>query len=104
LSSREDPFEVIGFCEAGARRFSLALSAIRAAELRDPENWELHYSDALIRAVAGLDPRAAARAALVRYPTSPLTRAAVRAFDTGGRRAWRRFALSAPLPLPKTRR
>jgi hypothetical protein len=100
LGSREDPFEVISYCEAGAGQFSLALSAIRAAELRDPQNWEPRYSEALISAVAGIDPRPAARAALARYPTSPLTRAAVSAFSRGGPRAWRRFAISAPLPLP----
>jgi hypothetical protein len=100
LASRWDPFEVISYCQAGAQRFSLALGALKAAQVRDPQNWELRYSEALIRAVAGLDPRAAARAALARYPTSPITRDAARAFRTGDHRAWRRFALAAPLPLP----
>ncbi|MGA2929454.1 MAG: hypothetical protein ABSG43_26395 [Solirubrobacteraceae bacterium] len=100
LSSRWDPFEVISYCEAGAQQYTLAISAIDAAELRDPQNWELRYSDALISAAAGLDPRPAARAALTMYPTSPLTRVAVRAFSSGSPAAWRRFAISAPLPLP----
>jgi hypothetical protein len=103
LGSRPDPFELIGYCEAGAKRFRLALTAIRDAEVRDPRNWELRYSDALISAVAGADPRPAARAALVDYPTSPLTRTAARAFSTGGPQRWRRFALSAPLPVPRSR-
>jgi O-Antigen ligase len=103
LGSRWDPLELISYCEAGLRRYSLALIAIRDAELRDPQNWELRYSYALIRASAGLDPRPAARVALALYPTSPLTRAAIRAFSTGGPRAWRRFAISAPLPLPWTK-
>ena len=102
LRSRPDPFEVISFCDAGEQQYSLALDAIAAAEHRDPENWELPYSAALIRATAGRDPRPAARAALVLYPNSPLTRAAVTAFSRGGPRQWRRFALSAPLPLPWT--
>jgi hypothetical protein len=100
MGSRSDPFEVVSYCEAGAERYGPALSAIRAAERRDPENWELPYAEALIRAVAGLDPRPAARAALARYPASPLTRAAARAFTRGGSAAWRRFALRAPLPIP----
>ncbi len=104
LASRSDPFEVISYCEAGAGQYGLALSAITAAEDRDPQNWELRYSDALIRAVAGLDPRPSSLAALARYPTSPLTRAAVRAFSRGGPRAWRRFARLAPLPLPRSSR
>jgi hypothetical protein len=103
LGSRWDPFEVISYCELGEHQFSLALNAIAAAEHRDPENWELRYSEALIRATAGRDPRPAARAALELYPHSPLTRATVTAFSKGGPRQWRRFALSAPLPLPWTK-
>ena len=103
LRSRWDPFEVISYCETGEQQYSLALSAIAAAEHRDPENWELRYSEALIRATVGRDPRPAARAALQLYPRSPLARAAVTAFGSGGPREWRRFALSAPLPLPWTK-
>jgi hypothetical protein len=100
LSSRSDPFELISFCEAGAPPYSLALDSIAAAERRDPDNWELPYTEALIRASAGRDPRPAARVALELYPLSPLTRAAASAFSRGGPREWRRFGLSAPLPLP----
>jgi len=100
LSSRWDPFELMSYCEAGAQRFSAALTAIQAAEQRDPQNWELRYSDALISALAGRDPRPAARAALAMYPTSTLARAAVQAFSSAGPTAWRRFAIEAPLPLP----
>lgn len=103
LGARWDPFELISYCEAGLGRYSLALNAIGDAERRDPQNWELRYSDALIRASAGLDPRPTARVALAMYPTSPLIRAAVRAFSRGGPRAWSRFASSAPLPLPWTK-
>ena len=103
LPSRWDSFEVISYCEAGAQHYSLALDAITAAERRDPDNWELRYSEALIRASAGRDPRPAARAALELYPLSPLTRAAASAFSRGGPREWRRFGLSAPLPLPGTK-
>ncbi len=92
LISRWDPFEVISYCQAGAHHYSLALDAIAAAEKRDPDNWELRYSEALIRASAGLDPRPAARVALELYPLSPLTRAASSAFSRGGPREWRRFA------------
>lgn len=101
LRSRSDPFELISYCEAAAHRLPLALSAIRAAEQRDPDNWELRYSDSLISAVAGQDPRTPARDALVLYPRSVLARAAVRAFARGGPAAWRRFAIAAPLPVPR---
>ena len=103
LSSRWDPFELISYCETGAREYVPALRSIAAAEHRDPDNWELRYSEALIRAIAGRDPRPAARTALELYPLSPLTRAAAAAFSRGGPRQWRRFALSATLPLPWTK-
>jgi O-Antigen ligase len=103
LGSRWDPFEVVSYCEAGAGRYLLALNAIEAAEHRDPQNWELRYSHALISAAAGFDPRPAAHLALTLYPTSPLVVAAVRAFSRGGHREWSRFAKSAPLPLPWAR-
>ena len=100
LASRSDPFEVISYCEAADHQFTVALAAIRAAEQRDPDNWELRYSEALISAVAGQDPRASAREAVTLYPRSPLTRAAARAFAADRPAAWRRFALAAPLPVP----
>ena len=102
LRSRADPFELISYCQAAAHHFPLALSAIRAAEQRDPDNWELRYSDALISAVAGEDPRTPARDALLLYPRSSLARAAARAFARGGPSAWRRFAIAAPLPVPQS--
>lgn len=104
LGSRSDPLEVISYCEAAAGHLSSALSAIQAAEQRDPRNWELPYSNALISAAAGVDPRPSARTALRFYPRSPLALAAVRAFSRGGPPAWRRFALAAPLPLPRSHR
>jgi hypothetical protein len=100
IGARPEPFEIISYCEVGTGRFASALRAVRAAETRDPQNWELRYAESLIRGVAGLDPRAAARAAIIRYPSSSLTRTAARAFATDDPRAWRRFALAAPLPLP----
>jgi O-antigen ligase len=104
VGARPEPFEIISYCEVGTGRFASALSAVRAAEIRDPQNWELRYAESLIRGVAGLDPRAAARAAVIRYPSSTLTRTAARAFATDDPRRWRRFALAAPLPLPSRTR
>ena len=104
VGARPEPFEIISYCEVGTGRFASALSAVRAAEIRDPQNWELRYAESLIRGVAGLDPRAAARAAVIRYPSSTLARRAARAFATDDPHAWRRFALAAPLPLPSRTR
>jgi len=100
LSARPEPFEVASYCAAASGRPVQAMRAIDAALRRDPGNWELHYASALIRGAAGIDPRPAARAALDRNPSQELTRNAVRAFAVGGPERWRRYALSAPLPIP----
>jgi hypothetical protein len=100
MTSRWDPFEVLSYCEAGAQQYSLALSAIAAAERRDPQDWELRYSQALIMAAAGSNPRPALRVAMAMYPMSPLVQAAAVEFSDRPPSAWRQFAISAPLPLP----
>ncbi|HTE58942.1 MAG TPA: hypothetical protein VK631_01245 [Solirubrobacteraceae bacterium] len=100
LRVRPEPFEVIAYCEGGAGRVRLALEAIDAAVQRDPRNWELHYSRALLRGAAKLDPRPSALAALRLNPSQQITQDAVEGFAGRNARAWRRFALSAPLPLP----
>ena len=101
LPVRPEPFEVLAYCDAALGLYRPALGSIDAALHRDPQNWELYYAKALVRGSAGLDPRAAARAALERNPTYALTREAVRGFATDQPGEWRRFALRAPLPVPR---
>jgi hypothetical protein len=100
LRMRPEPYEVIGYCEVASRRLDLALKAIDAAVERDPGSWELHYSRALIRGAAGLDPRASAEAALRLNPSHVAALDAVEGFATDNPREWREYALNAPLPLP----
>jgi hypothetical protein len=66
---------------------------------RDPENWELWYGLALVRANAGEDPRPAARTALRLNPKGPLARDAVKRFDAADARKWKRRAQRARLPI-----
>ena len=99
LSSRPESFELLAWCDVRLGQAPLALSAAAAAVRRDPENWELRYTQALVRAVGGQDPRSAARAALRRNPLDARAQDLARQLTQRNRARWRRIALDAPLPL-----
>jgi hypothetical protein len=100
LASRPEPYELLAYCESRAGRTSGALRLIGEAIERDPQNWELLYARALILARAGRDPRRDIEAAIHRNPRHPLVRDAADALAGDRPAAWRRFARTAPLPLP----
>ena len=60
LPARAEPFEILGYCDARARRNDLAMRAMRSARARDPHGWEYAYGLAVTQALAGEDPTAAA--------------------------------------------
>jgi O-antigen ligase len=99
LGVRPEPLELLAWCDVRLGRYELALAAAEGAVRRDPRNWEPRYTQALVRAVAGQDPRSAARAALARNPLHPYAQDAVRRFTAENRRRWRQLALEAKLPL-----
>jgi hypothetical protein len=99
LSARPEPFEVLGFCDVRLGQARLGVQMLEAAVRRDPDSWERHYGLALVRAAAGLDPRAEARRALELNPLDPLARRAVRLFRTSDPEEWKRRARSARLPI-----
>jgi hypothetical protein len=99
LAVRPEPFQILAFCDVRLRQHGLALLAAERAVELEPRSWELHYSLAVVRAAAGLDPRRAAWHARRLNPRGRLARAGVRRFDTGQRELWRRRARSAPLPF-----
>ncbi len=71
---------------------------------RDPDNWEFHYSQALVLGATGRDPRDSAARALRLNPRLRLTRDAVRAFRSNSRARWKRAARAAPLPFQEPAR
>ena len=89
LGMRPEPYEIIAFCELRAGTPSLGVEAMRKAIDRDPLNWEYRYGLALARAVAGQDPRPAARKALQLNRFHPETQAEVRLFSTSDPALWR---------------
>jgi hypothetical protein len=100
LGVRADPFTILGYCDARIGQTRLAVQMMGRAVRRDPDWWETHYGLAVVRARAGLDPRAEARKARRLNPREPLAQSAVREFGSTSRpQTWRRRALSARLPL-----
>jgi tetratricopeptide (TPR) repeat protein len=88
LGIRAEPYEILGYCDIRRGRPNLALASIQKAISLDPNNWNYQYDLAVIRAAAGLDPRAAARKALVLNPLEPLVRDAWQTFRPSNRRQW----------------
>ena len=102
LGSRPQPHEVLAYCALVDGRRDAAVARMDAALRRDPGNWRLHYAQARMRAMAGRDPRGAAREALRLNPLEALTRDAVRRFAGTQRPAqWRRAALGMEILLPE---
>ena len=99
IPSRPQPFEVLGYCDSRLGLHELAIGAMRSGAERDPENWELYYGLALVRANAGKDARAAAREALRLNPRGALPRAAVRLAATRDPQKRKRRAQRARLPI-----
>ena len=99
LSVRPEPLELIAWCDVRLGRYPLAVDAAAGAVRRDPRSWEPRYTQALVLAAAGQDPRPAARAALARNPLHPYAQDAVKRFTIENRRQWRQLALEAKLPL-----
>jgi O-antigen ligase len=98
LNRRPEPFEVLGWCDLQVGQTKLGLDAMRAAETRDPGNWEYAYGVAVAQAQLGQDPRPAARRALERNPLGTLPRRFWRQVRRDDRAAWRRAGQRAPIP------
>ena len=96
---RPEPLMVLGLCDAKLGERTLAVRAFQAAARRDPDNWQAHYGLAIVQAVAGEDPRPAARQAQQLNPRSDMAEELVQAFASGSPQTWRRRATRARLPF-----
>jgi hypothetical protein len=99
LGIRPEPLQIAAICELRLGRSAAALRLIARARREDPHDWTLHYTEALIRASTGLDPRPAIREARRLDPNDPLTSRGLKALDTSSRAAWRRRGPALPLPF-----
>ncbi len=97
VSARAEPYEILAYCDARSGYRALALTMIQNAINRDPQNWEFHYDQAIVRGAAGLDPRRSARIARALNPLNPLASGLASALRPHDPRVWRAQALAAPL-------
>jgi hypothetical protein len=88
LGVRPEPYEIVAYCDMRADMPQAALASVRRAISLDPGNWNYRYDLAVIRAAAGLDPRAAAYRAYVDDPLEPLTAQTWRSLSRGGPAHW----------------
>lgn len=101
VGSRPQPYEVMAYCALVDGDQALAVRRMREAVQRDPDNWSLHYGLARLQAMAGGDPRRAAREAARLNPRDTLARDAVERFRGLQRPAqWRRAAQGMEIILP----
>lgn len=97
LDLRPEPYEIIGYCQAAQGAPGPAVSAMRAAVERDPDNWEAHYGLALAQAAGGVNPRPAAATALRLNPLAWLPDEATALFAVSSPGAWKMRAERAHL-------
>jgi hypothetical protein len=101
VGSRPQPYEVLAYCALVDGDRARAVTRMTEALRRDPDNWSLHYGLARLQAMAGRDPRRAARAALRLNPRDALARDAVKRFAGLQRPAqWRRAVRGMEIILP----
>lgn len=101
VGSRPQPYEVMAYCALVDGDTALAVRRMRQAVQRDPNNWSLHYGLARLQAMAGGDPRRAAREAARLNPRDALARDAAERFRGLERPAqWRRAAQGMEIILP----
>ena len=98
LSVQGEAFEVLGWCDARAGKLKLAEAAMRSARRVDPGNWQYAYGLAIVQALAGEDPTAAARLARRLNPLEPLARNLERGLRS--RSPARRRAVAAKAGIP----
>ena len=98
LSGRPEAYQVLGWCALHDGDPARGIRELQSAVKRDPNNWEYHYSLAVMRAAAGQDPRPEIRKAEQLGPYQVLPADAADLFDSSSPRVWIRRAPTAPLP------
>jgi hypothetical protein len=89
LGIRPEAYELVAYCDVRRDMPRLAVTAIDKATSLDRQNWQYVYDLAVMRATAGLDPRAAARRALTLNPIDSLVRHTWQTFSTDTPAQWR---------------
>lgn len=98
LPARPEAYQILGYCALHDGTPARGIGELQSAVKRDPDNWEYHYSLAVMLAAAGQDPRPEIRRAQQLGPYQVLPADAADLFDTSSPRVWIRRAPTAPLP------
>ncbi|HEX8855958.1 MAG TPA: O-antigen ligase family protein [Thermoleophilaceae bacterium] len=102
ISARPQPFEILAYCDVRVGLDRLAITQMKKAVKRDPDNWEFQYGLALVTGAAGRDPRPPMRTSLALNPRDSLNQETARAFRKARTpRQWKRRALNARLPFQR---
>jgi hypothetical protein len=96
LAVRPEPYQMLGYCNLEQGRLTQAVAAVNKAVEQEPESWEFHYSLAIARAEAGMDPRAEIATAARLNPREALVKDAAAAFRAkASTAAWERAGARA---------
>jgi hypothetical protein len=99
LTSRPQPYAIIGYCEVVSGQPSAGVDALREAVARDPRNWRYQYGLAVARAAAGLDPSAPLTLAEELNPYEPMVRTAATRLAGLTPSSWQLGAAGLPMPV-----
>jgi len=99
LRVRPEPYEILGYCDVRAGQRALAVRAMRSAQRRDPGNWQYAYGLAIVQALNGEDPRAAAGLARRLNPLEELAVDLERRLRPADPERRRRVAATADIPF-----
>jgi hypothetical protein len=97
-NQRPEPFQLIAYCDVRTGQDALARRAALGALRRDPGDWNVRYSVALVLGATGEDPRLRIRAALAANPRfEPVQEANKRLSRASGPKQWKRVSRRLPL-------
>lgn len=100
LGSQPQAAAVLGYCDALGGRTVAAIAHMQEAVRHDPEHWRYRYGLAIVRGMAGRDPRPDLALARRLNPRGEILATGVPARLARARPArWRALALRAPRPV-----
>jgi hypothetical protein len=100
LGSQPQAEAVLGYCDALGGRERVAIAEMKDAVRLDPHHWRYRYGLAVVRGMAGLDPRSDLAVARRLNPRGELLSTGVPARLADARRArWRSLSGRAPRPV-----
>ena len=99
VSSRPQPYAIVGYCDLYAESPEAAVLEMGKALQRDPANWLYHYGLAVAEAAAGRDPHPQLRQAERLDPREQILQDAAINFGGNSPRRWRWAASHAQMPV-----